>query len=327
MTTRMTDVSEPSPGAAPATADGQHLQAFLATAQVNVLDVRRGVASGTRRLIVGRRADEYPTYAVAVADAHSACAILAESRLLSELTASLPPELLATVPGVVGPVDMAGRAALVVTSCATSPARSRLQLAGKPPRTTFDAVLTWLHKVWRETAGVRGHVDLGRDASDVLLARYAGSAQLATTLSAAHWARHRMGAVTTPRTVSHGCLCLDHVVISDGTVIEVADWSGGSTRAEPLRDLGCFAVSCAGDHLPEVVSGRTAYAHAVRDFVGAGLEALDLPPVRWRDVLVLTQVERAVAALELGHVADIDLLIATVRALPRKHRSERTETT
>ncbi|MPZ94150.1 MAG: hypothetical protein GEU96_04365 [Propionibacteriales bacterium] len=316
----------------PTGATGQSLDGFLSASGVEVLDVRRGAAAGTRRLLVGDPIAASATYAVAVADQPiSAPAVDAEARLLGDLQALLPAELVPTVPRVVGPVDVRGRVGLVVTAVpGLLPEQHRLPSQRRQPahgRSSLQAVREWLARLWHTTGGVAGSIDLGRDAADQLFARYAGSAQLAPSLGAAHRARSRIGRFETARTVTHGCLCPDHVHVDETAVIGVDDWALGSVSSEPLRDLGGFAVRTAGERLPEVVVGRTAYAHVIRDFVISGLAEISLPKHSWRDVLVLTQLERASAELDAGNVGDIDLLARTVRALPRERGYEETRTT
>lgn len=306
---------------------GQPVDEFLASARVVVLDVLRGAAPGTRRLLLGTAEGADASRVIAVADQPaSGSAIDAEGRLLGDLAARLSAETLLTVPDMFGPVDVGGRRALVVTAVpGMVPERRRRPVV--PVREMLDAVRAWLVRLWHETAGPSGPIGLGSDAADTLLARYVGSPQLAPTLGAVHHARQRLGDFEVIRTVTHGCLCPRHVNVADRTVVGVDDWGLGSASAEPLRDLGGFAVRCAGARLPELLAGRTAYAHLLRDFVISGLTPLGLPAACWRDVLLLTHLEHAVGGLERGHLEDMDLLATTVRTLPRQRRYEEKRST
>jgi hypothetical protein len=306
---------------------GQPVGSFLSTAQVVVLDVLRGSAPGTRRLLLGKPDGLRVSYATAVADhAGSASAVHAEQRLLGDLSALLPAPLAATVPQVIGPIDVGGRTGLVVKAVpGLVPERRRRQPASV--RAFLQAVRKWQVALWHETSGASGPVDLGADAADVLFTRYVGSAELAPCLGAVHRARQRLGSLEVRHTVTHGCLCARHANVADGTVVGVDDWTLGAASAEPLRDLCDLAVSYAGPRLPELVTGRTAFAHGLRDYLLAGLRTVGLPEECWRDVLLLTQLERAVDELGRGHIEGMDLLARTVRALPRERRYNETRKT
>jgi hypothetical protein len=300
---------------------GQRLHDFLAASRLEVLDVARGVAEGTRRLVLGSRVAHSASYAVAVAHAAgSAPAVAAEARMLGELALVLPPDLRGTVPTPVGPVDVDGRPALVVTGV-PGLLRSRRRDHTPPQRCVLDAVQAWLTRLWVLGDGPDARVDLGRDAAGTLYARYAGSAPLAPALGAVHAARDRLAGLEIRRTISHGHLSPRLVSVLDGAVVGVDDWGSGAVCGDPLRDLGGYAVRGAGPRLCEVVAGRTAYARAVRDFIGAGLDTLGLPATHWRDVALLTQAERAVRHLERGSSGQVEVLARAVAALPHPGRT------
>src|SRR5688500_18581333 len=97
--------------------DVRDLSAFLADNGVEVLDVTAGVASGTRRLILGRLDGPRPTHAVAVANTEGAVeAVETESRNLEELHNRLGLVMRATIPTSVEQLEIAGLPALVVTA-------------------------------------------------------------------------------------------------------------------------------------------------------------------------------------------------------------------
>lgn len=310
------------PGATQAAppAVGQRLHDFLVASRLEVLDVARGVAEGTRRLVVGSPVGHSASYAVAVAHAPgSAPAVEAEARLLSELALVLPPDLLGTTPRAIGPVDVDGRPALVMTGV-PGLLRSRRRAQSSPQPRALEAVQAWLTKLWALGGGPHGRIDLGHDAAGTLYARYAGWAPLAPTLGAVYAARVRLEDVEIRRTITHGHLSPRLVGLLDGAVVGVDDWGSGAICGDPLRDLGGFAVRSAGERLGEIVAGRTTYARSVRDFIGAGLDTLGLPESHWRDVALLTQAERAVRELERGGSGQVEVLARAVAALPHPGR-------
>jgi hypothetical protein len=295
----------------------ERLDEFLATAHVSIVDVMRGAATGTRRLLLGEPDGRSVSYAVSVADRPGVTSAIAiEARLLAELSERAVPSVLDTVPHVVARVCVGDRPATVMTAVPGLRPHRPLRPVGPPEPDYLEAVGSWLKDLWRSTAGVPEPVALGREAADQLLARYLGSRQLAPVLGAVYRARRRVEGLPIRRTATHGCLCTRHVRVRDGAVIGVDDWGLANPNGEPLRDLGGFAVRIAGPLLPVVIADETDPAYVVSDFVRAGLVAAGASPDRWRDVLLLTQAERAVASLEHGHTDQIGLLATAVSALP-----------
>jgi hypothetical protein len=293
------------------------LDEFLADAHVSIIDVMRGAATGTRRLLLGEPDGHSVSYTVAVANHPGvAPAIAVEERLLAELGARALPSVLDTLPRNVARVSLGDRPASVMTAVPGLRPHRPLRPVGPPEPDYLGAVSSWLKDLWRSTAGLPEPVALGRDAVDQLLARYCGSRQLAPALGAVYRARRRIEGLRIRRTATHGCLCTHHVRVRDGAVIGVDDWGLANPNGEPLRDLGGFAVRIAGPLLPEVIADEIAPVYAVSDFVRAGLVAAGAPPDRWRDVLLLTQAERAVVALEDGRTDQIGLLATVTSVLP-----------
>jgi hypothetical protein len=256
-------------------------------------------------------------YVAAVADHPGAApGIETETRVVDELRARAMSPLLASLPEVIAPITLDARPAVVLTTTGGL----RVGVSSTPPvEVVFEAMWPWLDALWRDTGGVVEPVELGAAAADQLLARCCGSRRLGPTLGAVHRARHRLGRHRASRTAVHGCLCDRHVRFDAEGVAGVDDWGVATLNGEPLRDLGGFAARHAAGRLPEVVADRTGFAHLIRDFVVAGLTAAGLPGERWRDVLLLAQVERAVVGLERGQVDQMGLLAASVQELPREH--------
>ena len=293
-----------------------NLDIFLTVTGVKVLDMTRGAAPGTRRLLLGRAGSPVATFAVAVADRPSSeSAIESEVRTLEELRARVSPSLSETLPQMVAPVTVGDRPAMVLRAVAGQELESAREILPLT-RADLDAVASWLSTLWLSTGGLATTSVLGGRAADLLLARYVGSRHLAATLGAIHRARGRIGRLDVRRTAVHGCLCPQHTYVRDGEVTGVDDWGLGAPSGEPLRDLGGFAVRHAASALPDVVAERTGQGLLLRDFVQCGLRILGLPADCWRDVLILAQAEYAVDALQHGQVDEIRLLAAAVNALP-----------
>ena len=293
------------------------LDAFLADHGVEVLDVMSGAAPGTRRLILGRLGDREPTHAVALANTKGAVAAVdTESRHLEELHGRLGLVMRVTIPGPLERVQVAGLPALVVTAVPGLRAVSDERLRSGA-RAEAEAVQSWLAQLWRETADEPQPVDLGRDVLDLLRSRSRRVSGMADTVRAVDHACARLSGFTIPRTVSHGCLCRQHVFVEDGVVSGVDSWGASQLRGDPLRDLGHWVVRSTGRHLDQVIAARTPLNRTLRDFVVAGLAVWAIPPTYWRDVLLLVEAELAGKGLQDGDYGALELLTKVSRALPR----------
>jgi hypothetical protein len=298
------------------------LSAFLADHGIEILDVRSGTASGTRRLILGRVGDPQPTHAVVVANTQDAVAALeTESRHLEELQGRLGPAMRITVPSPVEQLEVAGLPALVVTAVPGHRAFPDETLRSGA-RAEADAVQSWLAQLWRETADEPDTVDLGRDVLELVRSRSRRVSGMADTVRAVDRAYARLSEFSIPRTASHGCLCRQHVFVEEGVVTGVDSWGASQLRGEPLRDLGHWVVRSTGRHLDQVIAARTPLNRTLRDFVIAGLAVWAIPPTYWRDVLFLAETELAVKALQGGDYTAMELLTKISRALPREKRQD-----
>jgi hypothetical protein len=289
---------------------------FLEDRHLMVLDVVAGAAPGTRRLYVGEREDSRIRYAISMPlSADADAAVLRESRLLSFLETRLTSDLATTVPTEVEELTgLASATALVVTpvpGLGSSPATDRRG-------SMLDGVVTWLAALWRQTAAAPIQVQLGHEPVEKLLRRSRNVAQLGPATEPLLRARRRLAEIQVSSTASHGCLCTRHVHGEGSAVSGVDDWGHGGIGADPLRDLGRFAVDVVAGHLPEVVSTRSQRAREVRRALARGLEELSAPPKLWRDVLLLAQLEAATERLDRGDELGMDLLGSTIQALPAR---------
>ncbi len=291
------------------------LTQFLDDEELTVLDVVRGAPSGSRRLYVGHRGERKASYAIGVPRGPAFDSVVGnEARLLGELADTLPAELAATIPRPVE--ELAGPAsptALVVTA---------VPGVGERPlevtRTTLQAVVRWLTRLWASTEGDRIHTGLGRAQLDVLLGRAREPSRLEDVVLPLLAAQQRLAGVTVATTPAHGCLCPRHTHVEGDTVVGVDDWALGSSRSDPLRDLGRFFVTVVGDELPRVLDGASDRAHVVRELLGEALEAVSVSPDAWRDVLLLAQLELALERPTGTHPPGVVVLRRAAESLPAR---------
>jgi hypothetical protein len=188
-------------------------------------------------------------------------------------------------------------------------------------RHLLEALPEWLAALWSESRSGVTPTELGKDAVDAMLAHRDHGRNPQPALESLRKARERLADVEVPRTLTHGCLCQRHVILSDGAP-GLDDWGLGNLAGDPLRDLGRFAVNVAGTRLPEVIEGKTSFAATIRHFMSEAMgRHLGVPPQLWREVLVLSQVELALEAL--GRT-DPNTMVRLSRAVRALHDPERT---
>jgi hypothetical protein len=292
---------------------------FLESRHVTVLDVVPGAARGTRRLLVGDPSSGQVSYATTVSQPTGEPGPTAREELvLTEVRPGLSGSLRQTLPEPVAHVEVfTNLDALVVTGVpGLRPLGQRPD--PPPPQVVATAMQAWLHGVWQQTSGENKQVTLGRSAIEVLIGRYAGTAQLANALELLRATRARLDDLEVPGTLTHGCLCPRHIMFEQDQVVGVDDWGLGSPDGDPLRDLGEYTVRLAGTRLPEVLTGTSPFAVPLRQLVANGLGRLGLPRSIWRHVLLLAQLELTISALEQGNHDEMLLLVRSVEALPRR---------
>lgn len=292
---------------------------FLADRRVTVLDVVPGAAWGHRRLLVGEPQTGVVRFATAVGQpAVGFDPIAREELVLTQVREQLSGSVRDTLPEVVQRVDVFTNLNGLVVTGVPGLRPSGLRPPTPPIRDVLPAMDAWLTAVWQQTAGEPMRVDLGAGAIDVLLGKYAGTAQLEPALELLRSTRLRLAELEVSSTLSHGCLCLRHVMFEGSVVVGVDDWGVATPSGGPLRDAATFAVRAAGPRLPEVITGETPYAAALRQFVATALNRLGLPRKLWRHVLLLAQLELAITALERDDHDGMVLLARAVGAVPPK---------
>lgn len=293
---------------------------FLEARGVSLLDVVPGAVWGTRRLLVGDRSTGVVQYAAAVCPPSLGTgAIEREELVVTHVRDGLGADLKATLPEFVKHVEVfTNFTSLVVTGV---PGLRAPDTASQPSTINLlKAVEAWLVGLWEQTAGERQAVDLGAEAIEVLVDRYASSTQLGPALELLKLARQRLAGLEVAQSLCHGCLCPRHVVSEGDRVLGVDDWGLATPAGDPLRDVGEFAVRVSGARLPETLAGTSPDAAVLREFTRAALSRLGIPPQAWREVLLLSQLELAVKALERGEHDGVVLLARSVAALPRVPR-------
>jgi hypothetical protein len=314
------------PGLVPPYASDRFLE-FLRQRNLAILDIRGGVAPESRRLLLGRPDTTRVTWVVAVAPgARGSSAVANEERVLGHAHRVLRSGLLAAIPRVENHVEVyTSLDGLLLTAVPGLTVGSRRRTSRRT-RELLAAVPRWITCVWHDSAAGTARVDLGAQDVQNVLARHQPIPRLEPALDAIRRARLRIAEYDAPQTLTHGCLCPDHVFLTDSG-LGVDDWGAGATVGDPLRDAGLFALRVAGGRLPEVLAGRSVFAGEIRQFMSAVLLHTPVPQQLWREVLVLTQLELATESLERADPNGMHLLSRAVRLSGSLTRTRRTTCT
>jgi aminoglycoside phosphotransferase len=256
--------------------------------------------------------------------AGAARAVEAERGMLADLGELLPGPLLRTVPRVVGTVDFAGRAGVVMTAVAGAPMMAdylrRDGVIAARAEAHFAAVARWLGALQAETAGGPGAIDMDGGTAAVLGSRFAGEPRLAEDIERLARIYNRLRRDAVPRTVVHGDLWFGNVLLEHDRVSGVVDWEEGRARGEPVRDLVRFAIAYAlyldwrtragrrvrgipglrasawGAGIEFGLRGTGWFPDLFRGFVQDGLRRLGASPALWRDAVLAGVAEMAARA-------------------------------
>lgn len=291
----------------------EHFADFLRQRDLAILDVRAGAAPGSRRLLLGRPESTTASWTVALAPGGTTeSPVTNEERVLAHAHSVLRDGVRAALPRAADHVEVyTSMDGLLLTAVPGLPVGSRRRTARRT-RDLLTAVPRWVVGLWEDSATGRAPVDLGtRNVRNVLM-RHQPIPRLEPALDAVRRAAVRLAQYDVPQTLTHGCLCPEHVLLSDAG-LGVDDWGAGSTSGDPLRDVGRFALRVAGGRLPEVLVGRSSFAAEIRQFMSTVLVHTPVPAQLWREVLVLTQLELAAEALEHADPNGMHLLSRAVR--------------
>ncbi|HEU4515259.1 MAG TPA: hypothetical protein VFR87_19275 [Nocardioidaceae bacterium] len=275
--------------------------------------MRRGAAPESRRLLLGRPGGTQVAWVVAVAHGpRENNAVDNEEQVLRHAHRVLRTGLRNSIPEVRERIEVySSLDGLLLTAVPGLSVGERRRTAQRT-RELLIAMPRWIGGVWTDSASGTARTDLG--AADVrsVLEQHQPIPRLEPAMDAIRRARLRIAEHEVPQTLTHGCLCPRHVTHVEG-VVGVDDWGAGAIAGDPLRDVGRFAVGVAGGRLPEVLSGKSAFAGEIRQFLGAVLVHTPVPPQLWREVLVLAQLELAMESLERADPNGMHLLSRAVR--------------
>jgi hypothetical protein len=300
------------PGLVPPYASSSFL-GFLRDRNLAILDVRRGAAPDSRRLILGPPGGTKVAWVVAVAHGpRENNAVDNEERVLGHAHHVLRSGLRSSIPEVKERIEVySSLDGLLLTAVPGLTVGTRRRTAQRT-RELLTAVPRWIGAVWSDSASGTARTDLGAADVQAVLAQHEPIPRLETAMDAIRRARLRIAEYEVPQTLTHGCLCPRHVALVEG-VLGVDDWGAGSTAGDPLRDVGRFAIGVAGGRLPEVLAGRSTFAGEIRQLMNAVLVHTPVPPQLWREVLVLAQLELAAESLERSDPNGMHLLSRAVR--------------
>jgi hypothetical protein len=266
-----------------------------------------------------------PTLAVKTPTSdRAALGVGAEAAILRALPTVLPPDLLRTVPRLVGPVDPV-TSTMVTTTVHGTPMQvsyhrwRHVSRAASVAR-DFGSVQTWLTRLHDATAADPAPVTLAARLLPGFRARFATDPSIGVATAALLVADRRLAERRSVRTVVHGDFWHGNVLTARGSVVGVVDWEAGVLKGEPIRDVARFALAYAlyldrhtrsgkaVRHHPWVRAGEWGagvrsvfaadgwFAGLVQDFVAGQLERLGIGGDLWREALVVGLAEAAVAA-------------------------------
>jgi aminoglycoside phosphotransferase len=238
-------------------------------------------------------------------------AVRAETAMLLELD-RVAPDIMTTVPRVVGDVEFHGRRGVVMTAVHGTPMSTfyaRNRHTANPPRVTADfaAVDRWLAALQRGTAAHLAPLEMDSGIGARLAQRFADDDRIEETVERLGEICGRLRSNLVPRTAVHGDLWISNVLLSEGAVSGVVDWEDGEPRGEPVRDLVRFAIAYAlfldrytkagrrvrghpglrvgtwGAGVEYALGGQGWFPDIVRGFLRVGLARLGADESLWRD--------------------------------------------
>ena len=279
------------------------------------------------------------------------CAVEAERQILRELAARPLGPLAETIPRPLEVVEFEQRRAVVMSALPGRPLSTASQTRGHARDAVavtgdFHAAGEWLAQLQRATAGNAAPVDMSSGVVSRLRERFVHDSALGADLERLADVHVRLSESRAPRTFVHGDFWFGNVLVTDDAVSGVIDWEAGSPAGCPLRDLARFALSYCLYLDRHTRPGHRVLGHPglrrstfgagvrygllgsgwlpalVRDFLGSGLEDLELPRVAWYDVALVGLGEVAATANDETFGADHLSLLAGLPAHPRVERRQ-----
>jgi aminoglycoside phosphotransferase len=258
--------------------------------------------------------------------------IAAERRMLLDLHARLPSDVLASVPALKDLAEVRGHSWLVTTALPGVPMTTRYHAWRHVSNPTavdadFRAVEAWLARFQSASAGPRSPLDMDGGTTELLRRRFAGDPLLDERLARLSDIHSRLRSTTTPRTAVHGDFWFGNVLMAGQQISGVIDWEGGAASGEPVRDLVRFALSYAlyldrhtrpghrvarhrglragewGAGITWSFEGEGWFPDLVRGFVRGGLARLGADQRVWREAMLAGLAEVAATADHLDFAA------------------------
>jgi Phosphotransferase enzyme family len=180
----------------------------------------------------------------------AATAVAREAAILAELDVRLAGSLRATVPTMLGTVEVAGRVALVVEVLPGTPMATGyhgFHHVARPAAVAadFGAAESWLAAFQLATSGPLMRLTMGEQVIDGVERRFAGHPHVGNVLRALGRIEGRLGSEQVPRTAVHGDFWFGNLLVDAGEVRGVVDWEAATMAGAPVRDLARFALSYA----------------------------------------------------------------------------------
>ena len=307
----------PTTGSAPPRFGRRPLQSLLAAPGTRTMTVAVTDEPGANvNILVVPPERQTPELAVKIATTgEGSQAVEQEARILVDLRRMELGLLRGTIPRFVQVCEHEGRSALVASALPGVPlarAYATWPHIARPGHVAgdFAAAGDWLARFQDATYSAPAPVDLLSGAA-ARIRRLApagtgpGTTDLADRIERTH---ALLAAHTAPRSAVHGDFWFGNLLVDQpgtGRVTGVVDWEGATTRGEPLRDLGRFAITYSAhldrrtpaglrvpghwrlraDHDGAAVvyglSGTGWYPRLVRSFLTEGLRRLGLPEELW----------------------------------------------
>ncbi|MEO8107000.1 MAG: hypothetical protein ABI720_06735 [Actinomycetes bacterium] len=262
--------------------DAMTLDDFLSANEAEVVDTQHAEWPGVRNLNLQDPAGNR-WLAVLCGNAEAAEVAQREGRVLDRIQ-EFRPDLCRTVPRVIARIQYRGAPSHVLTDQQAVPIVDQALFA--------EFAFTWLTALWSASATVERPTRLGSTWLEQRQeSRQPPGCKLVDEMLMQ--ASDRIVGTVIVRTISHGCLCQEHMLLTDSANVWVRDWSGANEQSEPWFDLADAVLSLLGDRAPVVLSTTRRATQPSRYLLRDGLRCLAIDGGYWRDLLLLRLADRA----------------------------------